>query len=43
MKRHWADRPLLRGWFWFLVLPHRLKSYLSTRCAARQILHTENA
>lgn len=26
---HWADRPILRDFFWFLVLPHRLKLWIA--------------
>jgi hypothetical protein len=28
MKRHWADRYILRDLFWFLVLPSRLASWM---------------
>ena len=27
MTKHWADKPLLRDFFWFLVLPHQFKQY----------------
>ena len=26
--QHWADRPVLRDLFWFLVLPYRFGQYL---------------
>lgn len=29
MSKHWADKPLLRDFFWFLVLPHRFKQWRS--------------
>lgn len=25
---HWADKPVLRDLFWFLVLPYRLRVWL---------------
>jgi hypothetical protein len=28
-REHWADRPILRDLFWFLVLPHQLKQHLA--------------
>jgi len=28
-KKHWADKPLLRHFFWFLVLPYQFKQYLA--------------
>jgi hypothetical protein len=27
-KPHWADKPILRDFFWFLVLPHRFGQWL---------------
>lgn len=27
-KPHWADKPLLRDFFWFLVLPHRFRQWM---------------
>lgn len=29
-KTHWADKPVLRDLFWFLVLPYRLENYIKT-------------
>jgi len=28
IEKHWADKPILRDLFWFLVLPYRLKQWL---------------
>lgn len=30
-KKHWADKPILRQFFWFLVLPHKLGEWLEGR------------
>lgn len=26
-RKHWADKPILREFFWFLVLPYQLKQW----------------
>jgi hypothetical protein len=28
MKKHWADKFILRHLFWFLVLPHQFEQWL---------------
>ena len=27
-EKHWADKPVLRSLFWFLVLPYQFNQYL---------------
>lgn len=27
LAKHWADKPVLRDIFWFLVLPHQFKQW----------------
>lgn len=27
MSKHWADKPLLRDFFWFLVLPYQFRQW----------------
>jgi hypothetical protein len=34
-RKHWADRPILRDFFWFLVLPYRFKQWLADRKPSR--------
>lgn len=36
VKKHWADKPILRDFFWFLVLPYQFGQFLQSRSAAEQ-------
>lgn len=31
MSKHFLDKPILRGWFWFIVLPYNLKQWLKEK------------
>jgi len=31
MKKHFLDKPILRDLFWFIVLPHRLKTFIEAQ------------
>lgn len=36
MRKHWADKPILRELFWFLVLPHNFGEWMRQRRARKE-------
>jgi len=35
-KTHWADKPVLRDLFWFVVLPYQFEQYIKEHFGAEE-------
>lgn len=36
MKKHFLDKPILRDFFWFIVLPYQFRQYVSEQANKRE-------